>query len=240
MKNEEFATALSSPLRGGVRGGLLLLCLLLASCASKKHVTSTTTTATSETTTTVSPSQDNNQSANAKPQEQTCITARMRLDLSSGGKDVSVGGTLRMKRNNVIQLLLTTFGILEVARIEMTPEYFMLIDNVNRQYVKSAYSDVSLLRNANIDFYTIQTYFWDEQTSNLDGWERKDFVNIAGKSLPSKHIITIPHGSRTTKAKLTLSNFNTDSEWETRTQEPTRYSKVQVDELFSHIMNLTR
>lgn len=218
----------------------LLLCAMLASCASKKHVASTTTTATDGTTTVVAPSKDNKQLADAKPQEQACVTARMRLDLSSGGRDVSVGGTLRMKRNTVIQLSLTTFGILEVARIEMTPDYFMLIDKVNRQYVKAAYSDVALLRNANIDFRTIQTYFWDEQTSNLDGWERKDFVDIAGKRLPSKHIITIPHGSKTTKAELTLSNFNTDSEWETRTPVPARYTQVKVEELFSRIMSLTR
>ena len=225
--------------KGGWAVSLLLCAMLMASCASKKHAVTSTTAASGETTNVVSPSQDGNQSADAKRQEQPCVTARLRLDLASGGRSASVGGMLRMKKNDVIQLSLTTFGILEVARIEMTPDYFMLIDKVGRQYVKSSYSDVSFLRNADVDFYTIQAYFWDEQTSYLDGWERKDFVNIAGRSLPTKHNITIPTGSKTVKAELTLSGLNTETEWEKRTEVPSRYKEVSVDELVSRIMNLT-
>ena len=99
---------------------------------------------------------------NANRQDETFATAKMNLALSSGDKSVSVGGTLRMKRNDVIQLSLVTLGIFEVARLEITPEYFMGIDKVNRQYVKAAYGNVSFFKNAGIDFYTLQALFWDE------------------------------------------------------------------------------
>lgn len=218
---------------------LLLLCGMIASCASKKHAVTSTTAQPGETTIAVTPSQDNTQPAKPQKKDEACITSRLRLDLSSGSKSASVGGTLRMKKDDVIQLSLTTFGILEVARIEMTPDYFMLIDKVGRQYVKASYSQVPFLRDADVDFYTIQAYFWDEQTSNLSGWERKDYVNVGGRSLPTTHNITIPTSRRTIKAELTLSNLNTDSEWEKRTEVPSRYKEVTIDEALSRIMNLT-
>ena len=222
-----------------IRFSVLMLCILLASCRSKKEVVSTTTTVSDNTTIGVPPSQGNKQPADAKQQEETCVTARVRLELSSNGKSTSVGGMLRMKRNDVIQLSLVTFGVLEVARIEMTPEYFLLVDKMGRQYVKASYSDVSFLRDADVDFYTIQSYFWNEQTSNYSGWEQSNFVTVGGRSLPTKHLITIPARSKTIKANLSLSNLNTDSNWEKRTQISSRYSKVSVDELWTRIMNLT-
>ena len=218
---------------------MLMLCILLASCRSKKEVVSTTTTVSDNTTIGVPPSQGNKQPADAKQQEETCVKAKVRLDLSSNGKSTSVGGMLRMKRNDVIQLSLVTFGVLEVARIEMTPEYFLLVDKMGRQYVKASYNDVSFLRDADVDFYTIQSYFWNEQTSNYSGWEQSNFVTVGGRSLPTTHLITIPARNKTIKANLSLSNLNTDSNWEKRTQISSRYSKVSVDELWTRIMNLT-
>lgn len=222
-----------------IRFSVLMLCILLASCRSKKEVVSTTTTVSDNTTIGVPPSQGNKQPADAKQQEETCVTAKVRLELASNGKSTSVGGMLRMKRNDVIQLSLVTFGVLEVARIEMTPDYFLLVDKMGRQYVKASYNDVSFLRDADVDFYTIQSYFWNEQTSNYSGWEQSNFVTVGGRSLPTKHLITIPARSKTIKANLSLSNLNTDSNWEKRTQISSRYSKVSVDELWTRIMNLT-
>ena len=222
-----------------IRFSVLMLCILLASCRSKKEVVSTTTTVSDNTTIGVPPSQGNKQPADAKQQEETCVTAKVRLELASNGKSTSVGGMLRMKRNDVIQLSLVTFGVLEVARIEMTPDYFLLVDKMGRQYVKASYNDVSFLRDADVDFYTIQSYFWNEQTSNYSGWEQSNFVTVGGRSLPTKHLITIPARNKTIKANLSLSNLNTDSNWEKRTQISSRYSKVSVDELWTRIMNLT-
>lgn len=222
-----------------IRFSVLMLCILLASCRSKKEVVSTTTTVSDNTTIGVPPSQGNKQPADAKQQEETCVTAKVRLELASNGKSTSVGGMLRMKRNDVIQLSLVTFGVLEVARIEMTPDYFLLVDKMGRQYVKASYNDVSFLRDADVDFYTIQSYFWNEQTTNYSGWEQSNFVTVGGRSLPTKHLITIPARNKTIKANLSLSNLNTDSNWEKRTQISSRYSKVSVDELWTRIMNLT-
>ena len=168
------AYSLLSPPKGG-RGVILLLCLLLAACGTKKQTVSTSTVASEDTKATVSPLQHIVENVNANRQDETFATAKMKIGLSADDKSLSIGGTLRMKRNDVIQLSLVTFGILEVARIEITPDYFMGIDKVGKQYVKAAFTDVPFFQSAGIDFYTLQALFWDEL-----------FVLGAGKTAPSE------------------------------------------------------
>ena len=222
------------------RLALLLLLASLASCGSRKHIADRGTAATDPETAVVPPTEEGSLPSQAQPQEQTCVTARLRMTLQTGSNDASLGGTLRMKRDDVIQLSLVTFGILEVARIEMTPDYFLLIDKMGKRYVKASYGDVPFLRSQKVDFDMIQSYFWDEQTRDVPGWERSDFVAVADRRLPTRHNITIQSGSRTVKAALTLSSLSTDANWQTRTEVPSRYAQVPVDELLSRILNLLK
>ena len=219
------------------RYSLLTACILLASCGSRKHAVETAGTPSEGQTVVVAPDQESSQPSEAKPQEQTCVTARLRMELSYGSNDVSLGGTLRMKRDDVIQLSVVTFGILEVARIEMTPDYFLFVDKMGRRYVKAGYGEVDFLREAGVDFNTIQSYFWDEQATDVAAWERSGYVAVGNRRLPTRHNITIHTGSRTVKANLTLSGLSADSNWEKRTDVPSRYSQVPVDELLTRIMN---
>ena len=85
----------------------------------------------------------------------------MGMDLNAGGSSLSAGGTLRMKRDDVVQLSLTFLG-LEVGRLEFTPDGVLIVDRMNKQYVRAAYTDVSFLRQAGLDFYTLQALFWNE------------------------------------------------------------------------------
>jgi len=160
-KSEESIIQLSLlPLQGGVRGGLgwgvFLLILFLASCGTKKQVTDSGNGAS------LAPVQNIVQTVNNNRYDKTHVTAKATLSLTSKDKNVSIGGTLRMKRDDVIQISLTTFGILEVARIEVTPDYFMAIDKMGRQYMKASFQDVSFLKTAGVDFHTLQALFWDE------------------------------------------------------------------------------
>lgn len=142
--------------------GVLLCAVLAVSCGSKKHAISTSTTLPGNTEKSLAPLQNIVQTVNANRHDETYATAKINLTLTAGDKSASLGGTLRMKRNDVIQLSLVTFGILEVARIEVTPDYFMAIDKVGRQYLKAAFRDVPFLKTAGIDFHTLQALFWNE------------------------------------------------------------------------------
>ena len=97
----------------------------------------------------------------ANAQTAPTLTARIKMDLNAAGSSLSAGGTLRMKRDDVVQLSLTFLG-LEVGRLEFTPEGVLIVDRMNKQYVRAAYADVSFLRQAGLDFYTLQALFWNE------------------------------------------------------------------------------
>lgn len=137
-----------------------LLCALLvaASCGTKKQAMDSAGGTEAD----LAPLQNIVQTINANRYDETYATAKINLSLITGDKNVSLGGTLRMKRDDVIQISLVTFGILEVARVEVTPEYFMAVDKVGRQYLKAAFQDVPFLKTAGIDFHTLQALFWDE------------------------------------------------------------------------------
>ncbi len=99
---------------------------------------------------------------NAERQTGKYVTAKASVKLMAGQKDVGVSGTLRMKRDDVIQLSLAFLGLMEVGRMEITPEYFLLLDRVNHQYVQVAYADVPFFQQSGIDFHTFQSLFWGE------------------------------------------------------------------------------
>ena len=102
------------------------------------------------------------QAVNAKRVSEPCISAKMSLNLSTAKNSTRVGGSLRMKRNNVIQISLVALGLMEVGRLELTPDYMMIVDRMNHQYVKCDYDEVDFFREAGINFYTFQSLFWDE------------------------------------------------------------------------------
>ena len=99
---------------------------------------------------------------NANRQTETTITAKASIKLQAGEKSAGVSGTLRMKRDDVIQLSLAFLGLMEVGRLEITPDYFLLIDRMNHQYVRVAYSQVPFFQQSGIDFHTFQSLFWGE------------------------------------------------------------------------------
>ena len=124
---------------------------------------------------------------NAQRQTEQFLTAKASIKLQAGQKDVGVSGTLRMKRDDVIQLSLAFLGLMEVGRMEITPEYFLLLDRVNHQYVRVAYAEVPFFQQSGIDFHTFQSLFWGELFLPGDAGKApgsKDFEQqVAGDTL---------------------------------------------------------
>ena len=141
---------------------IFLVCgVLLASCGSKKHVMGSNTGNIPGAEKGISVS-ELVQTINSKRIAEPAISAKINLSLNAGVNSARVGGSLKMKRNDVIQISLVALGLMEVGRLELTPDYMMVVDRVNHQYVKSSYADVDFLSKAGIDFYTFQSLFWDE------------------------------------------------------------------------------
>ena len=97
----------------------------------------------------------------AKAQTAQCVTAKINMDVDADGKQISCGGSLKMKRDDVIQLSLTFLGF-EVGRLEFTPKDVLVVDRIHKQYSRASYGEVDFLRQADLDFYTLQSLFWNE------------------------------------------------------------------------------
>lgn len=78
------------------------------------------------------------------------------------GKEISVPGQLRMRKDQVIRLSLQVpiLGT-EVGRIEFAKDYVLFVDRMHKEYVKANYNQVGFLRDNGINFYSLQALFWN-------------------------------------------------------------------------------
>lgn len=78
------------------------------------------------------------------------------------GKEISVPGQLRMRKDQVIRLSLQVpiLGT-ELGRIEFAKDYVLFVDRMHKEYVKANYNQVGFLRDNGINFYSLQALFWN-------------------------------------------------------------------------------
>ncbi len=151
--------------------GLLLLVLALASCRSSKEAAGAAGKAGRQ-----EPVEWVNRLDSAALKTGT-VTSKLHLDLNLDGKTLSVGGNCNLKRDEVIQLSLVALGFMEVGRLEFTPQYLMMVNRMERQYVRVDYADVPYLQQAGIDFYSLQSLFWGDLfvPGKHEAWTETDF-----------------------------------------------------------------
>lgn len=140
----------------------ITLCWVLISCKSTRTVTPTNTSVAS--TTTAFAADKYLSIVTSNNTSQSNLTAKVKVVVDVNGKSTSTSGSLKMKKNDVIQISLVDplLGVMELGRMEFTKTRVLIIDRVNKQYVDLPYSDVSFLKKANIDFNTLQSLFWHE------------------------------------------------------------------------------
>ena len=132
-----------------IAGTVMCLAMLLSSCRSTKSITDVTPESTARTEQIVS-------ALNGKKVESSRpLTAKLSLELQMGSKGVTVGGNLKMKKDEAIQMSVSAF-FMEVGRVEFTPDYMLVLDRMGKQYVKAAYRDVDFLKRSGLDFYSLQ------------------------------------------------------------------------------------
>lgn len=140
--------------------------LLLASCASKKtaaDLTPTLPTAASGTKTAAAEQAAFVQRVADGRLTAKNIVAAADFRLVGGGKDLSCDGKIAMRRDEVIRLqLLLPIIRTEIARIDFTPDYVLLVDRFHKEYIKASYKDVPFLADNGLSFYSLQALFWNQ------------------------------------------------------------------------------
>lgn len=95
-------------------------------------------------------------------QDAKFITSKIKFQVQVGAQDLTLTGNLKMKRDDVIRLQLMAFGFVEAARLEFTKEYVLIMDRINKQYLRVPYDYLAFMRNSGINFYSLQALFWNE------------------------------------------------------------------------------
>lgn len=203
-----------------------LLVLTLASCHSSKKAmkdkndkTKPTTTITTPTTSTKKPDRQDPDLNKMKVAVGTNFTSKVRVTITQEGKDVTTSGNLRMRYGDVIQLTLVDplLGIAEIGRLELSPDKVLIIDRVNKRYVDTNYEEFSALKSRNIDFNTIQEFFWQEAKKG------------------DKFAYTIP-AKKDIKLDLRLSDKGSNANWDAHTAVSGKYTKTDANKLFGSII----
>lgn len=87
--------------------------------------------------------------------------ATFRLQFAGKGER-SVGGSVRMVKGQGIQISVAPLLGFELFRAELTPEGIMLIDRMNRQFVKADYEELSQRLHTVITYESLQSLFFNE------------------------------------------------------------------------------
>ena len=136
---------------------ILAVPLMLASCGSKKKVIEAPTPKV------VNMEKDSFlEKVNSNAQQTKFITSKVKFSVEAGAQDITLTGNLKMKRDDVIRLQLMAFGFVEAARLVFTKDYVLIMDRINKQYLKAPYMHIDFLRNSGLNFYTLQALFWNE------------------------------------------------------------------------------
>ena len=209
------------------------LALLLASCASKKAVVDNMPKA-QTTTKTPSASQTASTRATDKQSQVTDVAATqaamylkkvvdnqvyaknvvgdMTFNIKMGSKDISVPGSLHMRRDEVIrlQLFIPLLGT-EVGRLEFTPGRVLLVDRMHKEYIEADYNQLDFLKNNGLNFYSLQALFWNELlVPGQKGVVEADFpkFNVDGTSVKLTNGNMTYNWTTSNNGQIVMTNVN--------------------------------
>ena len=222
-----------------------------------------------------------------------CVTGKVALTLDMGKKGKgSLNATMRMKRDEAIQLIVAPFLGIEVARLEVSPEGILILDRYNKRYINLDFAEVSRLANTELDYNVLQCLFLNElfipgkaklvsddaksfkiellsdyallqlkskgslrysfntsltepqlQRSVISvantpygiSWKYSDFDKLDGRLFPHKMLLTVLGITDPVSLDMKFSKLNVKSDWDSRTEVPSKYKKVSLQEILKAI-----
>ena len=139
------------------------------------------------------------------------------------GGSLSVGGTMRMKTHERVQIsLLMPILRTEVARIEVTPDEVLLVDRMNKRFVRATKAELKNVLSKNVEFSRLEKILMD---ASLPGGK----TELTGKD------IGIPSLE---KAKVQLYEFSTQEFSMTPTELTSKYNQIPLEELVKMLVAL--
>ena len=173
---------------------LLLLVVMLAGCKSTKNITSSVPVA-----------------------EPCYLSSKLQLTIPSGSDgSITTGGTMKMKGGERVQLsILMPILRTEIARLEITPDEVLLIDRMNKRYVRASRKELDDILPKDARFSKLEKLL-------LSASRPEGKAELSGKELG------IPSLER---AKVRLYDFSSKEFAMTPTEISDRYTQVPLEEL---------
>lgn len=151
------------------------------------------------------------------------LSSKLQLTIPTGSGSMTAGGTMRMKGSERVQLsVLMPIFRTEIVRLEITPDDILLIDRMNKRYVRASRSELKDVLSEDVKFSKLEKLLQDASLpggkSELDGKEL---------GIPSLE-----------KAKVRLYDFSSDEFIVTPTEVSDRYTQVPLAELLNMLTKL--
>ena len=136
------------------------------------------------------------------------IVSSIDFTINTGSKNISVGGSIRMRKDDVMRIQLTALGLMEVGRLEFTKDYVMIVDRIHKEYIKADYNQVDFMKRNGLNFYTLQALFWN-------------MLFVPGEANMTDRLLdkfSVDLASKGTMVPLSLKNGNLDYLWQTESK----------------------
>lgn len=145
-------------------------------------------------------------SAIAQPySSHTDFTTRMSAELAYNNHLLTLKGNLRMRRGDVIQVSFTALGMVEIARMELTPKAALLIDRMSKQYAMVAYDEIPGLEEVDVDYDMIESLLWNELF--LPGQKKiASHLNLFDSRAVGQQLIVTPKSQSNIKLQFIADN----------------------------------
>ena len=149
-----------------------------------------------------------------------------KLELTIPHKDAvfTVGGTMKLKRKEMIQFsLLMPILRTEVARVQVTPDELLIVDRMNRRFVRAGDSE---LRYAVVSGFTYD---------KLEKLLRRMARDGKSKSITGEDLVL----AKLKKAKVEFYDFSTDPVSISPIELSSRYKQVTLEEMLQLLTSLS-
>lgn len=91
------------------------------------------------------------------------LSAKVKLSANLKGKEFSAGGNLKIKRGEGILISINALGgIIEVARIEITPDEALFVYRLGRKYAKLRYNGIETFNELGLDYGKLEAILLNE------------------------------------------------------------------------------
>ncbi len=182
------------------------------------------------------------------------IQAKLDARIKAFNLDENAGGTIKMKRDQAIQISLTKYGI-EGVRVTFTPDSILFVNKLSRTYLRTSFRDAdkAMGGEGTLNFRNVQAFFWNDNNENrtystlpVAGVVPLELKTNYGRSLrvgqyriPCKINLDMEGANgaiETGEATMKLSKVRAANNWEPNTEISSKYKSLNVVSLIKGLL----